>query len=90
MERLRRLGIRPVLATGDRLAPAGSVAAALKIDEVHARCTPEDKAALVQRLKDEGAQVAVVGDGSTPPRSPPPTSASPWAAAPTWPSARPA
>lgn len=30
---------------------------------MHARCTPEDKAALVRRLKDEGRQVAVIGDG---------------------------
>ncbi|MEV5756866.1 heavy metal translocating P-type ATPase [Streptomyces tendae] len=63
VDRLRRLGIRTVLATGDRRAPADAVAAALRIDEVHARCTPEGKAALVQELKDEGARVAVVGDG---------------------------
>ncbi|WP_340380248.1 heavy metal translocating P-type ATPase [Streptomyces sp. SS7] len=63
VERLRRLGIRPVLATGDRTAPAEAVAAALNIDEVRARCTPEDKAALVRQLKEEGARVAVVGDG---------------------------
>ncbi|WP_406154740.1 heavy metal translocating P-type ATPase [Streptomyces sp. NBC_01023] len=61
--RLRRLGIRPVLATGDRKAPADAVAAALCIDEVRARCTPEDKAALVRELREEGARVAVVGDG---------------------------
>ncbi|WP_215449657.1 cation-translocating P-type ATPase [Streptomyces sp. ATCC 21386] len=63
VDRLRRLGIRPVLATGDRRAPAQAVAEALGIDEVHARCTPEDKAALVRELKQEGARVAVVGDG---------------------------
>ncbi|MGA4902383.1 heavy metal translocating P-type ATPase [Streptomyces griseoincarnatus] len=63
VDRLRRLGIRPVLATGDRKAPAEAVAGALGIDEVHARCTPDDKAALVQQLKDEGYRVAVVGDG---------------------------
>ncbi|MFF8732430.1 heavy metal translocating P-type ATPase [Streptomyces sp. NPDC015171] len=63
VDRLRRLGIRPVLATGDREAPAGAVAEALGIDEVHARCAPEDKAALVRRLQEEGGRVAVVGDG---------------------------
>ncbi|MFI9249926.1 heavy metal translocating P-type ATPase [Streptomyces sp. NPDC053069] len=63
VDRLRRLGIRPVLATGDREAPARAVADALGIHEVHARCTPEDKAALVRRLQDEGGRVAVVGDG---------------------------
>ncbi|WBB61739.1 heavy metal translocating P-type ATPase [Streptomyces sp. WMMC500] len=63
VDRLRRLGVRPVLATGDREAPARAVAAELRIAEVHARCTPEDKAALVRRLQAEGRRVAVVGDG---------------------------
>ncbi|WP_282082555.1 heavy metal translocating P-type ATPase [Streptomyces tendae] len=63
VDRLRRLGVRPVLATGDREAPARAVAVALRIDDVHARCAPEDKARLVRRLQDEGCRVAVVGDG---------------------------
>ncbi|MFH8342416.1 heavy metal translocating P-type ATPase [Streptomyces sp. AM6-12] len=63
VDRLRRLGVRPVLATGDRPAPARAVAAHLGIDEVHARCTPEAKAALVRRLRAGGHRVAVVGDG---------------------------
>ncbi|WP_217554370.1 cation-translocating P-type ATPase [Streptomyces sp. GbtcB6] len=63
VDQLRRLGVRPVLATGDREAPARAVAADLGIDEVHARCTPEDKAALVRDLQEEGYRVAVVGDG---------------------------
>ncbi|MEV4452424.1 heavy metal translocating P-type ATPase, partial [Streptomyces mirabilis] len=63
VDRLRRLGVRPVLATGDREAPAQAVAAALGIDEVHARCTPEDKAELVRELREQGHRVAVIGDG---------------------------
>jgi len=63
VDQLRRLGIRPVLATGDRKAPAQAVAGALGIEDVHARCSPEDKAALVRRLQEEGHRVAVVGDG---------------------------
>ncbi|MEU7423109.1 heavy metal translocating P-type ATPase [Streptomyces sp. NPDC040750] len=63
VRRLRGLGIRPVLATGDHEAPARAVADALGIDEVYARCTPEDKTALVRRLQGEGGRVAVVGDG---------------------------
>ncbi|WLW53439.1 heavy metal translocating P-type ATPase [Streptomyces sp. YU58] len=63
VDRLRRLGVRPVLATGDREAPARAVAAALGIEEVHARCTPEDKAGLVRELREQGYRVAVVGDG---------------------------
>jgi Cu+-exporting ATPase len=63
VDRLRRLGIRPVLATGDRAAPAHAVAEALGIEEVHARCAPEDKAALVRTLRERGHRVAVLGDG---------------------------
>ncbi|MDT0393729.1 MULTISPECIES: heavy metal translocating P-type ATPase [Streptomyces] len=63
VDRLRRLGVRPVLATGDREGPARAVATALRIDDVHARCTPEDKARLVRELREEGYRVAVVGDG---------------------------
>ncbi|MEU6619684.1 heavy metal translocating P-type ATPase [Streptomyces litmocidini] len=60
---LRRLGVRPVLATGDAEGPALAVATELGIEEVHARCTPEDKAALVRALRERGHRVAVVGDG---------------------------
>ncbi|WP_405570595.1 heavy metal translocating P-type ATPase [Streptomyces phaeochromogenes] len=63
VDRLRRLGVRPVLATGDREAPARAVASALGIEEVHARCTPEQKAYLVRELREDGHRVAVVGDG---------------------------
>ncbi|WP_432089222.1 heavy metal translocating P-type ATPase [Streptomyces sp. bgisy095] len=63
VDRLRRLGVRPVLATGDRAAVARAVAEDLGIAEVHSRCTPEEKAALVTRLRAEGRRVAVVGDG---------------------------
>ncbi|MCW7946123.1 carbonate dehydratase [Streptomyces hygroscopicus] len=63
VDRLRRLGVRPVLATGDREAPARAVASALGIDETHSRCTPEDKADLVRDLQEQGCRVAVIGDG---------------------------
>ncbi|MEU8589466.1 heavy metal translocating P-type ATPase [Streptomyces sp. NPDC048664] len=63
VDRLRRLGVRPVLATGDREAPARAVASALGIDEVRSRCSPEDKADLVRSLRQHGHRVAVVGDG---------------------------
>ncbi|MFI9649441.1 heavy metal translocating P-type ATPase [Streptomyces sp. NPDC052040] len=63
VDRLRRLGIRPVLATGDRESAARAVAADLGIEEVYARCAPEEKAALVRQLQSEGYRVAVVGDG---------------------------
>ncbi|MEU6298332.1 heavy metal translocating P-type ATPase [Streptomyces erythrochromogenes] len=63
VDRLRRLGVEPVLATGDREATARAVARELGITEVHAHCSPEGKAALVRRLRGGGRRVAVIGDG---------------------------
>ncbi|MEU6854638.1 heavy metal translocating P-type ATPase [Actinacidiphila alni] len=63
VDHLRRLGVRPVLATGDRPAPAEAVAAGLGIDDVHAGLTPAGKAALVAELRARGRRVAVLGDG---------------------------
>ncbi|MFF4544808.1 heavy metal translocating P-type ATPase [Streptomyces sp. NPDC001406] len=63
VERLRRLGVRPMLVTGDAPVPARAVAEALGIDDLHSRRTPEDKAALVRDLQQQGHRVAVVGDG---------------------------
>ncbi|MDG9721512.1 MULTISPECIES: heavy metal translocating P-type ATPase [unclassified Streptomyces] len=60
---LRRLGLRPVLLTGDNRRVAESVARAVGIDEVIAEVLPEDKVAAVERLRAEGRTVAMVGDG---------------------------
>jgi len=61
--RLRALGLRPVLLTGDSAAVAASVAGQVGIDEVHAEVLPADKVSVVQRLRAEGHVVAMVGDG---------------------------
>jgi len=61
--RLRELGLRPVLLTGDNAATARSVAAQVGIDDVIAEVLPSEKAAVVRRLQDEGRVVAMVGDG---------------------------
>ncbi len=61
--RLRDLGLRPVLLTGDNGAVAHTVAAEVGIDEVIADVLPEEKLAVVQRLQGEGRVVAMVGDG---------------------------
>lgn len=63
VDHLKRLGLRPVLATGDGAAAAHAVADELGIAEVHARATPEDKAELVRTLRERGHRVAVIGDG---------------------------
>ncbi|MGW0733645.1 heavy metal translocating P-type ATPase [Streptomyces sp. NPDC002851] len=62
---LRALGLRPVLLTGDNKRVADAVAAEVGIapDSVYAEVLPEDKVATVARLRDEGATVAMVGDG---------------------------
>lgn len=61
--RLRELGIRTVMLTGDNRGSANAVAAELGIDEVRAELLPGDKAAIVQELRRKGHVVAMVGDG---------------------------
>jgi Cu+-exporting ATPase len=62
---LRRLGLRPVLLTGDNWAVAHGVARSVGIDEadVVADVMPADKLAVITRLQQDGAVVAMVGDG---------------------------
>ncbi|MFD0904766.1 heavy metal translocating P-type ATPase [Actinomadura sediminis] len=63
IERLRALGLRPVLLTGDNEAVARTVADTVGIDEVIAEVLPADKVDVVRKLQDEGRTVAMVGDG---------------------------
>ncbi len=60
---LKASGLRVIMATGDGLTTAKSVAAKLGIDEVHGEVKPADKLALVSRLQGEGRIVAMAGDG---------------------------
>ncbi|MGW1195804.1 heavy metal translocating P-type ATPase [Streptomyces sp. NPDC002536] len=60
---LRRLGLTPVLLTGDNKAVAEAVAREVGIDEVVAEVLPQDKVDVVKRLQAEGRTVAMVGDG---------------------------
>ncbi|HET9067870.1 MAG TPA: cation-translocating P-type ATPase, partial [Amaricoccus sp.] len=62
--RLRGIGIgRVVMLTGDQHGAAEAIAREVGIDEVHAGLMPEDKLALIRRMKADGAHVAMVGDG---------------------------
>jgi P-type Cu+ transporter len=63
IQQLQAMGIKVVMATGDNPRTAKAVARQLQIDEVHAGLTPVDKQRLVQELKEQGAKVAVAGDG---------------------------
>ncbi len=58
-----RLGLRPILLTGDNEAVARAVAAQVGITEVIAGVRPEGKVEAVTRLQAEGHKVAMVGDG---------------------------
>ena len=60
---LRRLGLTPVLLTGDNASAARAVAAEVGIDRVVAEVLPADKVTEVARLQAQGRVVAMVGDG---------------------------
>ncbi len=60
---LRRLGLDPVLLTGDNAQVANSVASEVGVDEVIADVLPEEKVAVIRDLQARGRVVAMVGDG---------------------------
>ncbi|HET7723418.1 MAG TPA: HAD-IC family P-type ATPase, partial [Propionibacteriaceae bacterium] len=61
--RLRHLGLRTVLLTGDRRGAADEIGRLVAVDEVIAEVLPGDKAEVIERLQGEGRRVAMVGDG---------------------------
>ena len=63
IQRLHDLGLKVVLLTGDNEATATAVARQVGIDEVVAEVLPEDKAAKVASLQQQGERVGMVGDG---------------------------
>jgi len=63
IRRLKELGLRVVLLTGDNRAAAEHIGQKAGVDEVIAEVLPEDKAMVVKRLQDEGNTVMMVGDG---------------------------
>ncbi len=63
LARLRDLGLRLVLLTGDHAVTARAIAAQVGIDEVFAEVLPLDKAGVIAQLQAGGAVVGMVGDG---------------------------
>jgi Cu+-exporting ATPase len=63
LETLQRDGIRIVMVTGDHRATAEAVARKLAITDIEAEVLPENKRAIVRRLRSQGRAVAMAGDG---------------------------
>ena len=63
IRRLRAMGLRPVLLTGDNERAARAVADAVGIDEVIAGVLPAGKVEAIRRLQQAGRVVAMAGDG---------------------------
>jgi len=63
VERLRAMGIRTMMLTGDNRQVAGSVAKEVGLDEFFAEVLPQDKAAKVKEVQSRGLVVAMTGDG---------------------------
>jgi Cu+-exporting ATPase len=61
--RLRAMGVRVLMVTGDNEITARAIAKEAGIDEVRAQVLPQDKAAVVKNLQDQGVAVGMVGDG---------------------------
>ena len=63
-ERLRQIGIKTVMCTGDNPLTAQTIAKEAGVDEFIAECKPEDKIDVIKREQAEGRLVAMTGDGT--------------------------
>jgi len=63
-DRLRAMGIRTVMITGDNPLTAAAIAQEAGVDDFLAEATPEDKLALIRREQQGGRLVAMAGDGT--------------------------
>jgi len=63
-ERLRKMGLRTVMITGDNPLTAASIAAQVGVDDFLAQATPETKLDYIRKQQAEGKLVAMMGDGT--------------------------
>lgn len=61
--KLKKLGLKVVMATGDHKATSENIAKGLGIDEVYSDVKPEDKLNIIKELQKKGFKVAMIGDG---------------------------
>lgn len=63
IEELGRIGVQPVLLTGDHENAATAIAKQLHIEKVHANCLPEDKLKWIASYQEQKEAVCMIGDG---------------------------
>ena len=63
IDSLNKLGVSPVLLTGDNENAARSMAEKLHIKELHAGCLPENKLEYIDKYQNENKPVCMIGDG---------------------------
>jgi K+-transporting ATPase ATPase B chain len=63
-ERLRKMGLRTVMVTGDNPLTAAAIASAAGVDDFIAQATPEAKLAYIRKEQAAGKLVAMMGDGT--------------------------
>jgi Cu2+-exporting ATPase len=63
VQQLRNRGVAVYMLTGDSVATAREIAAAVGVDDYIAEALPQQKAAFIRQLQQQGNRVAMVGDG---------------------------
>lgn len=63
IERLRKLGIKPIMVTGDTEQTARYIAGQVGIDTIIAHAKPDRKLEIVRELQVQGSKVGMIGDG---------------------------
>ena len=63
-QRLREIGIKTIMCTGDNPLTAATIAKEAGVDEFLAECKPEDKIEAIKREQEQGKLVAMTGDGT--------------------------
>ena len=63
IQALKKLGVQPVMLTGDNAFTAKKIAQSVGIDTYFSECLPDDKVKHIQSFKEKGHRVLMVGDG---------------------------